>query len=328
MKTYRALVQSGGGARGAGIAGMVNRLVLGHGVDEFDVFAGTSVGALHSALLAQAKDNWELDALVKRLRAIYEDLQGPQDIYARQGMARWFPSKASWRDALALLSHNSIYNLDPLARLIAKHIKPLKLKGSGKELRLGTVSLNDGEYKALTQHHPDVLSAIRASAAIPIVFPPEQLKAVDSAEWVAHALVDGGLRNMTPMEDALGALKDLGATNDDNIEIYVCLSTTLHMPFEWPEEWSVSRISARTLDILASQVYRKNLRGAERINKALQVLTPEQLEVLGWGDMLKAKFFVFEPDENLIDPLVFTPDDVQAAFAHGEMIVDRVMEAQ
>ena len=71
----RALVLSGGGARGAFQVGMLEELVFQRKLD-FQVLRGVSVGALNAAFLAQApkspKPLRELQKRVTQLRGIWE----------------------------------------------------------------------------------------------------------------------------------------------------------------------------------------------------------------------------------------------------------------
>src|SRR2546430_5001081 len=66
----RALVRSGGGAKGSWQVGACQHLILERGL-WFDVIAGVSAGAVNAATLAQARDPDELAAELEHLRAVW-----------------------------------------------------------------------------------------------------------------------------------------------------------------------------------------------------------------------------------------------------------------
>ena len=75
----RALVLSGGGAKGAWQAGVIDSLIRRG--SRWDIFAGVSVGALNAALLAQYAHPFD-DGLAK-LQDLWHDLdnEGSHDTY-------------------------------------------------------------------------------------------------------------------------------------------------------------------------------------------------------------------------------------------------------
>src|SRR5256885_486928 len=79
----RALVVSGGGAKGSWQVGACQHLIVERGL-WFDVIAGVSAGAVNAATLAQARDQDELAAEVEHLRSVWLGLRGSHDIYRRR----------------------------------------------------------------------------------------------------------------------------------------------------------------------------------------------------------------------------------------------------
>src|SRR2546429_1840077 len=79
----RALVLSGGGARGSWQVGACQHLIVERGL-WFDVIAGVSAGAVNAATLAQARDPDELAAELEHLRAVWLGLRGSRDVYRRR----------------------------------------------------------------------------------------------------------------------------------------------------------------------------------------------------------------------------------------------------
>jgi NTE family protein len=166
-------VLSGGGAKGAFQVGAERVLREERGY-RWDRIFGVSVGALNAALLAQE----EYD----RLRDAWLQLR-EEDVHQRYG---W--PLAVFR--LAILKRLGAYDNTPLRRTIERH-------AAGRPFRIpahaGRVSLRTGAYELVSSDAPDFLDAVWQSATIPVVWEP-----VGEAAWV-----DGGLRNVTPLGDAL-----------------------------------------------------------------------------------------------------------------------------
>jgi NTE family protein len=201
----RALVLAGGGARGAYQVGMLRELVVGQGLD-FQVIRGVSVGALNAAFLAQAPVAGDsLAELQKKVRDLEElwtvDIRGNHSVYANRA---GFPGIVAGTD--------SLYSLEPLRRLVKAHLSLKELKASGRDFRVGTVSLVSGRYEEWSPNDAYFIDKLIASASIPVVFPFVDLKRA------RDALVDGGVRNITPLGSAFNAEPD---------EVYILLTSRL-----------------------------------------------------------------------------------------------------
>src|SRR2546430_3378027 len=79
----RALVLSGGGAKGSWQVGACQHLIVERGL-WFDVIAGVSAGAVNAATLAQARDPDELAAELEHLRAVWLRPRRRRDVYRRR----------------------------------------------------------------------------------------------------------------------------------------------------------------------------------------------------------------------------------------------------
>ncbi len=167
------LVLSGGGARGAFQVGAEEVLRREGGFQWEHVF-GVSVGALNGTLLAQQ----EYDRLLEVWRTIREE-----DVYTKA----WWPVIA-WR--LAVLKRCGIYDGSPLRATIQKFAagRPFRVP-----LHVGRVSLVSGAYELVGSDNPEILDAVWHSATMPVIWDPIG----------PRALVDGGLRSVTPLGDAL-----------------------------------------------------------------------------------------------------------------------------
>ncbi len=167
------LVLSGGGAKGAFQVGAEEVLRREAGFQWERIF-GVSVGALNGTLLAQQ----EYDRLLEIWRTIREE-----DVYTKA----WWPVIA-WR--LAVLKRCGIYDGSPLRATIQKFAggRPFRVP-----LHVGRVSLVSGAYELVGSDDPEILDAVWHSATMPVIWDPIG----------PRALVDGGLRNVTPLGDAL-----------------------------------------------------------------------------------------------------------------------------
>jgi NTE family protein len=239
----KALVLSGGGAKGAYEAGLVCSLIEEYG-EQFDIICGTSIGAINSAFLAQ-DDTTALKALwssiekaaivspLPRILALQNIFSDFSNAYRRRGLAK-LPAFAK---AIGT-TFNGLRVLNPLGELetITGTIDPVHTQ----QLLTGKLRLNAVKHALITTatdlvtsrpevfyYFPEAMSAqrdkflkgepdalpysaatfsetIRASGAIPGAFSPVQLPEKQGT----GAYVDGGVVNNTPIGQAI----DAGAT--------------------------------------------------------------------------------------------------------------------
>jgi NTE family protein len=258
----RALILGGGGARGSYQAGMLLELVGNQGLD-FSILRGVSVGALNAAFLAQAPLGSSPEESISNLKAQVEalhklwsqDVQGNYSIYAERPGG--FAGLAVGAD--------SLYTVEPLRRLIGERISLERLRSSGRDFAVGTVSLVSGQYLEWKPEDDNFLEKLVASASIPVVFPY-----VDTGNDV---LVDGGARRITPLSLVFKANPD---------EIYALLTSRMivqedgDLPdncawpqnySQWDDNWLGTKVSGldvlkRTVEILTDEIYINDLSGA------------------------------------------------------------------
>ncbi|MBN1418345.1 MAG: patatin-like phospholipase family protein [Planctomycetes bacterium] len=336
----RALVLSGGGAKGAFQIGILEDLLLGRGLD-FRVLCGVSVGNLAAAFLAQAPYIAEdpkasarrLAETFEALRAIWlERIRGDGSIYRESFLS--LPRAALGADGL----------LDPapLRRLIRGMIRRDALLASGRVLRIGLVSLLDGRFRAVTNHptgaddeiaiadlsERELRDAILASTAIPFMFPPVWLR--------GHLCVDGGVRDITPLSHAF---------RENPSEIFAVFSapggrTVPQKPARTYRDGPLGmRVSAftmlvRSIEILTDEIYVEDIGGARLWNEVvgawdgLAGVLPD--EVRGSepyrrldaivGRKRKADLFEFYPETfygESNEATDFDPRSIRAYYEHG-----------
>ena len=186
----RALVLSGGGAKGSWQVGACHHLIAERGL-WFDVIAGVSAGAVNAATLAQAHDPDELATELEHLRSVWLGLRGSHDVYRR----RWLGALGT-----VLARRASLYNAAPLRGVLAGHIDPARVAASPIRLRIGYVDLLSGRYRTAGNDHPTLVDAVLASCALPLIFPPVPLGDPDRV-WSPWPAPDPGLAEIASIVD-------------------------------------------------------------------------------------------------------------------------------
>jgi len=255
--TVRAFVLSGGGAKGAWQVGAMQR-VLERLDQQVDAFFGVSTGALSAAMLAQgftlAEQRQQLDELAR----IYStEIHGNSSIYLGPRTTIGKGLKLLRRQLFG--ADPALFNPAPLAALIERHISTERL-AVGAYFACGCVDVATGDYVLVDRHSPNVRRAILASASMPIFFPPVDVYG-DGGTFL-----DGGLRSITPLRDAVRWLKQ---QPDPQRELYVFLTSPLTVTEQRPRPWSPTRIASRSLEIVLNTIYRADLLELRNRNRAL-----------------------------------------------------------
>ena len=239
------LAISGGGSLGSFEAGAL-RFLYDHVRVAPVAVCGNSAGALNAAKLAEGpgepgdrpveaiervwrslrvnRDMWEAEPWVVRLMAsaswassirghITGAANGAEVNAVRVAMrvmgslVRRPPETDGTFEALRdALEAQSLLSLGPVAQIVARELDPVKVGASGIALRIGTVALESGELRYVTEtgHLHDradqrldldpvsLVDGILASASIPVAFPPVLLG--------EEHYVDGGAREILPLE--------------------------------------------------------------------------------------------------------------------------------
>lgn len=261
----RALVHSGGGAKGAWGAGVIKYL-LGDLQKTYDIFCGVSAGAINAAFLAQYKFGEEKEA-ANTLYDLWLQLNSSK-IYKR-----WFPfgrGHALWKQ--------SFFDSSPLHSLIRTTVNPDRIKKSGKIVSIGTVSLSSGKYTIFDQNSDHFLDAIIASASFPVMFSP--------VEFMGQFWSDGGVKEMSPIKRAI----DLGA---DEIDIIITSPNTRVKKFL--DKPSIIDILKRTIDLSTDKIMANDIEKIEMHNMMVKA---------GLSNKKFVKMNIIRPDFNLIEDLL------------------------
>ena len=318
----RALVLSGGGSKGAFEVGAVDYLVNESGLD-FQVITGVSSGSLNSVILAQGHGHAGLKRQIEVLKALWFGIRSRDDVLLGKFLGK----------LLVLLTAQSLYSPEPLMAKLRAAISFDRLRSSGKELRVGAVSLESGNYRAIDQNDPDLLQWVLASSSIPVAFPPVKIG--------GESAVDGGVRNVTPLEDAFRALSALNPDpSDETDEIYIVLASPLEAELAMGPWKTGLQIGARSVSILVNEIYREDISYALAVNEGVRFYNQLHSTLGRWmgepaattvlESLEESHPFRFKPpryryvtiraivpDQEYSDALEFDPAKIRAAYKAG-----------
>jgi len=277
------LVLSGGGAKGAFQVGAERVLREELGFSWERIF-GVSVGALNGALLGQQE--------YERLMGIWLTLR-EGDIY----------KKIPWPIVafrVGLQRKLGFYDNSPLRALIKKNAggRPFKVP-----VQVGRVSLVSGLYELVPHTAPDFLDAVWHSATMPVI-------------WEAigqQALVDGGIRNVTPLGDAL---------EYEPTEVVVILCNALGPEPSRPPA-SIIDVTRRSLtDITINEILRNDVDEFIRINDLVRQAHDAGIELkkLEGGTYRYCPITVIQPVHTLGDTLDFSQEAIRQHLRDGEEV--------
>ena len=201
---------------------------------------------------------------------------------------RWFPFgnvEAFWK--------TSVYDSEPLHKWIRAGLNVGAVRASGRRLRIVSVSLGTGETFIANEQTPDLPEWVIASSAFPVMLTPAS---IGGDLWT-----DGGLRNVTPLGEAIRA----GA---DDIDVVLSSDPFAKSPFDVQGAHAIPQILLRSIDIMNGEVSRADLRIAGLKND-LSELRPEYRKV---------KIRLFQPTEPLpFDSLDFDPGNLRKMIEAG-----------
>jgi NTE family protein len=291
------LVLSGGGAKGCFQVGAINA-IKEWGLEIAGV-SGVSTGNLQMVFVAM-QDYELMDRIWASIRQ--------KDVYREAHSFTDIGWKYLWSKlGLAKFDITSIYDFSPLRRLIGEHADISKFKIPA---RSGVVCLEDGKYytiaisngtvatpdgRRVPAHPPDF---IYASCCLPGSAAP--------VEIAGRHYLDGGVRNMTPLKEALEA----GA---DHIILIECSPLDIE---SWEYKGNILDIGTRSLSMALNEIYNEDLSYMKFINQMVDSNCVDE-------KYRKIKFTVIAPENEVIDTLCFDRKQINAGIDYG---YDRAME--
>jgi NTE family protein len=267
----RALVLSGGGARGAYEIGVLKALVE-QGV-EYDLAFGTSIGGINAAFYVQGK--------IGRVEELWRSLKAT-DIFR-------FPNIQQIRNIIRG-SRWGLFDTNPLEELLYREMDLELFKSSSTKVGFLTTDLCTLETRLITSDDittiEELVDILMASSALPILFPARTLGG--EGFWI-----DGGLVRNTPIQTAI----NMGAK-----EIHIVL---LEAETDGSCPTNIMQVLTRCADILLYASARDGIRLVNEYNKLVQTKGFENAEV----DIEPLIIKVFQPSDRVntmvldIDPL-------------------------
>ncbi|KAG2382166.1 hypothetical protein C9374_005368 [Naegleria lovaniensis] len=196
QKTCRALALGSGGDRGSFEIGVLKYLVEKRPSEEtqYRVVTGNSAGAINAVAFSQfpiGEEAKALQYLLNEWTSIQSDM-----IYQN-----WKP----FGIVQGFFLKTSLFDSSPLESYLAKHLNWTLLQKTDRFWKIGATDLSTFSYREFSSENhlnfDQVVTAVRASSAIPGIF---------SAVNIQDSLyVDGGVRYMTPITDAIEKCKNM-----------------------------------------------------------------------------------------------------------------------
>lgn len=315
----RALVLSGGGARGAYEAGVLRYILdeipkaTGEPVD-FDIISGTSVGAINSAWLASTINEPAYSA--QRMWYLWRTLEFSKVVSPSYGElwrlgkellggAKWFdfldmPAEAEGADRRGGLLDTSFFEDLVAEEIPFDNIRRNLARGLFDALTVSTTEVVSGRTTIFAQTAtgdvppwtrdprrvavggPITADKVLASAAIPLLFPTVQI----GNRWFS----DGGLRQNTPLTPALrlGSDRVLVVTLHSSATMRRPTSNPFDEPLPGPARHYPNYLFllGKLLDALLLDPLDYDLMILERINGLLR----EAEDILGGDEEVREKF--------------------------------------
>ncbi|THH36446.1 patatin-like phospholipase family protein [Neolewinella litorea] len=359
-----ALVLSGGGFKGAFQVGALqylrenwDRIAPHRPPLSFDIVAGVSVGSLNGLMVALDKFDdlvqlWD-DVAERGVSEIYtsdfiDTSTDPNDpnpelkfrldwntlrdrfprttrnlllraIFNRQSLLRTFTAEFQ--------QFKSIADNTPLQRKLNRLAKRGEIRDT--VFKCGFVSLRDGKYYSLDQNDfksdLDFANGVLASTAMPIIWSP--VNGVATNRGIPESLVDGGIRDVSPLGDVIDEIVKDDSPEDYTIVIINCSSGKVTE--ENFLDKNIVQIALRALvDIAITEIFNNDIREFMDKNYILEQfkrkLPGEDLydydyDTGGRGN--KLKFFnalVIQPESNILgDTLTASRPLIEYRLAHG-----------
>ena len=275
----KALVHSGGAAKGAWACGVIQYLLGDLGIS-YDIYTGTSVGAINTGFLAMFKAGEEKEA-AQLLKDWWLKLDNSK-IY--KSWPYWGRIAAAWR--------KSFYDSSPLHELIRENVSLDRIRASGKKITIGALNLHTGKYTLFDQESDDFITAILASSAFPATLTPVKIN--------NDLFIDGGMKTISPIKAAI----EMGAT-----EIDVITTSPDVRDKRFIEDPNIIDIVRRAFDVATDKILSNDIELAVMYNRLAEA---------GLTDKKPIKLRILKPHYNLLDNVLdFDPKQIAEMIEKG-----------
>ena len=173
---------------------------------------------------------------------------------------------------------NAIADAQPLIDRLTREVTLQRIQDNDTHFICGCCSLLDGEYYGLnnTQFDQDdaFIQAVFASADMPIIWSPVKELSYQDADQsnTARSLVDGGLRNSSPIGDVLDTMEQIDPEAEWKIIIINNNSGTFVHDERENENPTLGYIARRSLmEITLAEIFTNDVATFETINQLVDV---------------------------------------------------------
>jgi NTE family protein len=353
------VILTGGGARGAFQVGAWNRILkdglnFGSGQEKPgipDAVFGVSAGALNGAMIAMGKN--------KELIQLWNNIAGkPQEIYTSQflktidnkttldtdAVGKYLLSEISALQKVGLLfkgsrekalkkmmeklkSISAVADNTPLFEKIKSLVCLKDIKSS--VYQAGFVSLTDGNYYSAKhtdfKDNSEFQKAVLASSSMPLIWSP--VGSVSTTQFETTNLIDGGLRNINPLGDAVRYVLN---SDDSNEYYFLIISTRTGLVPAMQEKPNILNIIQRSIyDIALSEIGDTDTSEFLRINRLIKQADRKNVELFSESGrkLRRFKVKIIEPLRELGGALNFSRTSVMDAFLHGYLCAQSVVSS-
>lgn len=199
MESKKALVISGGGAKGAWAVGVLRYLMKEKEPPErYDIVVGTSTGALIAPLAALG----EIDELI----SIYTNIRDRDILGFRLG--KTITLNAIWS---VITCKDSIFSTSPLQRTLHRFLTEdrwRRLRGARAQAWASAVNMQTGMIEYYGSHQEEMtrekfIAAMLSSASIPVFMSRARIPGEADAKGNPYWFVDGGVKDLIPLGKAI-----------------------------------------------------------------------------------------------------------------------------
>jgi len=353
------VILTGGGAKGAFQVGAWNK-ILQEGLNfegkkqkikiPHAVF-GVSAGALNGAMIAMGK-NTELVKLWNSIagkpqeifRSDFLTTQDGKTSLDTKAVEKFLISDLTLLQKIGLLFKNSrsrtvqtllnklksvpaLASNDPLLKKIQQliHIKDIK----SENFQTGAVSLTNGKYYSMKHtdfsSDSDLQNAVLASSTIPLLW--SAVESVNTAGFEISDLVDGGIRNINPIGDAVNYINQ----KNDNHEYYFLIISCHTKSIEIMEQPTdlLTVLKRSIYDIAFNEIGDTDLNEFLRINELVKQAESKGIDLYS-NSGRKLKTFhikIIQPLRQLGSALNFSRSMVMDSYLHGYEVAKGVIES-